>query len=323
MPPFFINFEKRNMKACFDGVVGMRNVCGDATAIYFLDDIGISLKTAAKTVDSKYIKGADLVGAKIQQAWRDTLNDVMLGGFEFKKVACEKTYGRRSFDYNILTNGTGVITLKRVGSPDETSLYIGSIQVQNDGDYTITITDGFDTFTATQDTQTVNVRRSFIGKVVTITIDYLEVYSGILGEISSVCNCAGCGIYAEGGYNYGMTFDVQQVCDRDAYLCRYSELLGEAVMYKAAALLLKELMDTDRVNDFTIMKEGNLLVNMAYLDSSLNIYQYDDKAFVGGKPIVADGKYQQVMARINRTIVAPKKSCCVVCKGGSYSISLP
>lgn len=305
------------MKACFDGVVGMRNVCGGDTAKYYLDEIGISLKTAAKTVDSKYIKGADLVNAKIEQAWRDTLNDVVLGGFEFKKVVCEKTYGRLSMTSNTLTYGTGVITLRRSGFEDQTSIYIGSVFVQNTGEFTLTITDGFETFTVTQENYTVNVRRYFTGKTITITIDYLEVQSGILGEISSVCNCAGCGIFAEGGYNYGMRFDVQQVCDKEAYLCRYSELLGEAVMYKAGALLLKELMDTDRVNDFTIMKEGNLLVNMAYLDSSLNMYQYEES-----KP-VTDGKYQQVMARLNREIVAPKKSCCVVCKGGGYSISLP
>jgi hypothetical protein len=305
------------MKACFDGIVGMRNVCGGSTAKYYLDEIGISLKTAAKTVDSKYVKGSDLVNAKIAQAWRDTLNDVVLGGFEFKKVVCEKTYGRRNHEGSTLVNGTGSVMLTRVGYQDQTSIYIGSIDVENDGQYTITVSDGFDTFTATTDTDTVNVRKAFNGKTITVTIDYLEVYSGQLGELSSECNCAGCGVYATGDQNYGMRFDVQQICDKEAYLCRYAELLGEAVMYKAGALLLKELMDTDRVNDFTIMKEGNLLVNMAYLDSSLNMFQYEES-----KP-VTDGKYQQVMARLNREIVAPKKSCCVVCKGGSYSISLP
>lgn len=305
------------MNKCFEGLVGMRNVCGGSETIYYLDDIGISLNMASKAVDSKYINGSEMVTRKLQQAWREALNDVTLQGFELKKVICDKTYGRTSWNTSTLTNGTGVITLTRVGSPDQTSIYIGSIIVDGSGVFTLTINDGETSFNYIGSEDVVNVRKTFSGKVVTITISYTTVKSGTLGVLESLCNCAGCDVIATGSANFGLRLDVQQVCDRELYLCRYAELIAEAVMYKAGALILKELMDTDRVNDFLIMKETNLLVNMAYLDSLLNITAIEE----GKKP--NDGKYQQVMARISKEVAAPKKSCCVTCKGGSYNISLP
>jgi hypothetical protein len=77
-------------------------------------------------------------------------------------------------------------------------------------------------------------------------------------------------------------------------------------------------MDTDRVNDFLIMKEGNLAVNMAMLDSSMNLSAFEGEA---KKP--QDGKYQQALQRISRQVAYPKKGICSDCAGGSYNISLP
>jgi hypothetical protein len=314
------------MNNCYKDLVGLRGVCAESAMIYDLADLGISLKSASKTVDSKWISGSQMVAAKIVQAWREVLNDVLLQGYEFRKVVCEKTIGSRSYLSENLTNGTGSFTLRRaVSVRRETQLYISHLVVNGTGNRTITITDGITTFTYTGTANSINVRKYFSEREVDVTIAYTSVNSGVLSVVSDgACGCCSdCDVYHIGSQNYGITMDVQEVCMKDEYLCRYSEILAEAAWYKAGALILKEAMDTDRVNDFLIMKEGNLAVNIAMLDSDLNIFKYDDKAFVGGKPNVADGKYQIALQRITRQVAYPKKGICSDCAGGSYNISLP
>ncbi len=305
---------------CFDDLVGMRSVCGGSDMIYDIADLGISLKSAAKAVDSKWVSGSDMVKAKIRQAWRETLNDVTLRGWEYRKVICEKTIGARSYNTTTLLAGNGQIKLKRHGSTrNETVMYISAIQVNATGNYTLTITDTDGaSFTYTGADSMVNVRTYFTGKEVTIGIAYASVESGMLGTISNSCSCADCDVYVTGAANYGLTFDIQEVCNADLFLCRYSTIIAEAVWYKAGALILKEIMDTDRVNDFTIMKEANIGMSISILDSTYNFSAYE-----GTATVVKDGKYQTALKRINQQVAAPKKSCCVECSGGSYQIALP
>jgi hypothetical protein len=309
------------MNNCYKDLVGLRGVCAESAMIYDLADLGISLKSASKTVDSKWISGSEMVAAKIRQAWREVLNDVLLQGYELRKVICEKTIGSRSYLSEALTNGSGSFTLRRaVSVRGETQLYISHLTVNGTGTRTITISDGITTFTYTGTANSINVRKYFSEREILVSIDYTSVNSGVLSVVSTgACGCCSdCDVYHIGSQNYGITLDVQEVCMKDEYLCRYSELLAEAAWYKAGALILKEAMDTDRVNDFLIMKEGNLAVNMAMLDSSMNLSAYEGEA---KKP--QDGKYQQALQRISRQVAYPKKGICSDCAGGSYNISLP
>jgi hypothetical protein len=309
------------MNNCYKDLVGLRGVCAESAMIYDLADLGISLKSASKTVDSKWISGSQMVAAKIVQAWREVLNDVLLQGYELHKVVCEKTIGSRSYLTENLTNGTGSFTLRRaVSVRRETQLYISHLVVNGTGNRTITITDGITTFTYNGTANSINVRKYFSEREVDVTIAYTSVNSGVLSVVSDgACGCcADCDVYHIGSQNYGITMDVQEVCMKDEYLCRYSEILAEAAWYKAGALILKEAMDTDRVNDFLIMKEGNLAVNIAMLDSTYNL-----SAFEGDAKKPQDGKYQIALQRISRQVAYPKKGICSDCAGGSYNISLP
>lgn len=309
------------MNNCYKDLIGLRGVCAESAMIYDLADLGISLKSASKTVDSKWISGSQMVAAKIAQAWREVLNDVLLQGYELRKVVCEKTIGSRSYLSENLANGTGSFTLRRaVGVRGETQLYISHLVVKGTGNRTITITDGITTFTYTGTANSINVRKYFSEREVEVSITYTSVNSGVLSvESVGVCGCsADCDVYHIGSQNFGITMDLQEVCMKDEYLCRYSEILAEAAWYKAAALILKEAMDTDRVNDFLIMKEVNLAVNIAMLDSTYNV-----SAFEGDAKKPQDGKYQIALQRISRQVAYPKKGICSDCAGGSYNISLP
>lgn len=58
--------------SCITDLIGVKNTCETQTSIrYFLDALGISLKTASETADERYVNGQTMVDEKIRIALDD------------------------------------------------------------------------------------------------------------------------------------------------------------------------------------------------------------------------------------------------------------
>ena len=60
--------------ACVTDKVSVKNPCFDQSAVsHWMDDLGISLATSAKTADERYITGQNLVDQKVRIAFDDVM----------------------------------------------------------------------------------------------------------------------------------------------------------------------------------------------------------------------------------------------------------
>jgi hypothetical protein len=69
--------------ACYDNLVTVRNLCDSATnTLFYLDDLGISLKGAAAVADERNVTGRQLIERKIAQAWEQVYSDISFDGYK-------------------------------------------------------------------------------------------------------------------------------------------------------------------------------------------------------------------------------------------------
>ena len=311
------------MNECFKNIVGIKGLCDVENYKFWLDDIGISFVSAVKTVDSKFNTGANLVNRKIEQAWNEVFKDLTVQGFNFNKVLCESELVGNG-DIEVLTNDTKVIIVSK--SIDRmTSVTFNNVQFSGAGQYTLTISDGIESFTYTGEDSRLTIGNKFFGKRIIVSITYLSANNRTIKSEDSCCNNT-CNLSIDSDNNtYGLSFSAQEVCDFENYFCKYVNIIGDAVLYKAGALILKELVDSDRINDFKIVKEQDLWTRISYLDSSLNLYAYQNQVIQSSTSTVEvkDGRYQIELARLNKILPKPKDKYCLTCVGSSYQITLP
>lgn len=313
------------MNSCFSELIGINGLCDNIGYELYLDDIGISLKSASKIADSKFNTGSNLIKRKINQAWKETFKDLSIDGFQFKKIACEETFIGNT---NTIQDFNGVGEIKIVKTKKLlTSIQFKSVKFDGDGAYKLTITDGDDTFIYEGEEKSINVPIKFFGTTIEIEIDYESANVSSLGnDCCCPCSSSNCNFSIVAKKDYGLSFVVQEICDYESYLCRYSEMIAEAVIWKAGALILTEIIDSDRINDFTIAKEKNdLWTKIAYMDSSLNLFQYNGQVIQSSTSTieVKPGRYQVELGRIKKQIPNPKDPYCITCNSSFYSISLP
>lgn len=305
---------------CFKNIIGFNGLCeDDNTYTYLLDDIGIGLLDASKIADSKFLNGKDLLERKINQAWRDIISSFEFKGFMYKEILCTASVDAGLSD-KILQNGVGTINIKKERYRN-TSTIIPTISVSGDV-IKITISDG----QTTEEFENINntniyPKGNYYKSNITVTIEYNTLEN--VSRINSGNCCAGHNLCnykftSDNNTSYGLSIIVHEMCDIEAYLCRYADMIGEAVLYRAGALILKELMDNNRINDFKIMKSENLMLNMAYMDSSLNLFNIEE-----GKKSNEDGMVQVILNRLKHKIPAPDDKFCVECNKSIYIHSLP
>jgi hypothetical protein len=311
------------MNECFKNIVGINGLCENENYKYWLDDIGISFLSTVKTVDSKFNTGANLVTRKIEQAWNETFKDLTAQGFSFNKVLCEVDM-KAEGQVNVLQNGTKAITISK-SINRMTSISFHNVKFDGSGEYTLTISDGVETYSYTGEDSRLTIDNRFFGDEITITLEYISINNRDRYSDGSCCdNSCNLSIDSDGN-TYGLYFSVQETCDYESYFCKYANLIGDAVVYKAGALILKELVDSDRINDFKIVKEQDLWTRIAYLDSSLNLYAYQNQVIQSSTSTVEvkDGRYQIELARLNKILPKPKDKYCLTCVGNQYKITIP
>ncbi len=305
--------------ACYDNIVGIRGLCDSPSVRYYVDDWGVSLKTAANIADEKYITGKRLFESKRKQAWEYLLQDVILKGYKNDNIL--KSFSIHSKGDTVV-NATGTISIDFTDNCELTGVFIDSIvaNVQTAGTLAIEINNipvYSDTLAA--GVYTIAVGRVF-SKALTIDITGTAVMNG--GN-ADYYNDGVIGCYSV-GQTYGLSITGDYRCMIEQYICRFPDKIGMALAIKTAALITKEMLTTAKLAEILFVKDRQeLITELASLDSSENLYAYDDKAFVGGQPIVKPGKYQNQIEYINRVIPVPKCRCCMEAVRSSYNISIP
>lgn len=305
--------------ACYDNIVGIRGLCDSPSVRYYVDDWGVSLKTAANIADEKYITGKRLFEAKRKQAWEYLLQDVVLKGYKNDNIL--KSFSIQS-KADTAINATGTISIDFTDNCELTGVFIDSIvaDVKTGGTLSIDINN----VSVYSDTLPVGVHSIAIGRVfskaLTIDVTGTAIMNG--GNADYYHDGVG-GCYSV-GQTYGLSITGDYRCMIEQYICRFPDKIGMALAIKTAALLTKEMLTTTKLAEILFVKDRQeLITELASLDSSENLYQYDDKAFVGGQPIVKAGKYQNQIEYINRVIPVPKCRCCMEAVRSSYNITIP
>ena len=312
------------MNECFRKIIGINGDCSGIKYQLLLDDIGISLFSASKTADSRFNTGLDLVNRKISQAWNEVFKDLTVDGFSFGKILCNKEIEGFG-DINVLNNSTSTINLKKKSNRmTSISFDYFKFDVNNDEIYTLNITDGIETFTYIGNNKYIDIDSKFLGENIEISLSYISANNRSIKASSSCCN-EDCNISISGNDNFGMSFSVSESCDFENYFCKYAKQIGEAVIYKAGALVLTELVNSDRINDFKVMKQEDLWTRIAYMDSSMNLYAYQNQVIQSSTSTVEvkEGRYQIELKRLNNILPKPKDRFCLSCSGSKYLVAIP
>lgn len=308
---------------CFENLISIRGLCETDNAKAYLDDYGISLLTASAVADERYISGKKLIESKIKQAWRSVVKDITFKGLQANKILQTTSY---TVDETIaLDEFTGFrgIDLYLDNSCELYAFYIGKIKlsVSKGGQTSIKIiADGIETIiydgTISDDTTiTISVNDYVFSNNLQIVADNTNVKVNS-GKLINDC-CSRNYIINNNSENYGITADVQVRCDKTMYLCQYSDLLVDAVVYKALALIWDEVNESNRLNNLLLLKKDDAIMKMAFYDSTFNLMKYDPSIENNYTP---KGLYQKELENIN--IPIPKCRCCMECKSDSYVISL-
>lgn len=113
-------------------------------------------------------------------------------------------------------------------------------------------------------------------------------------------------------------------CDVDSIIDDNATRIAEAIYYRTAALIYKELaLDSNRYNDVIHYDKGKAAVNMLYLDTSF--LTVADLLIDGGVDIakVKPGRYQTAMENLEPVKQAFEQVCRTNCVGGRYQITIP
>lgn len=306
--------------ACYEHIVGLRGLCDGNAVRYYVDDWGISLKTSANIADERYGNGRRLFEAKRKQAWEYLLQDVVLRGYKHDQILKAFSIANPG-GTTLAANGT--IQMDFTDHCELTGVFIDSITVDvlTGGAATILVNGE----TVYSDTLATGFNTILIGKV------YSKALTITITSATATVN-GGKGDYYEDGKGgcygvsetYGMAVTGDYRCSIEQYLCRFPDKIGMALAMKTAALLYKEMLNTTKLAEILFMRErSEIVTELASLDSDENLFKYDDKAFVGGQPIVASGKYQKQIEYINRVIPVPKCRCCMEAVRSSYHLVIP
>lgn len=316
---------------CYDGIISIRGLCSTENAKIYLDEYGISLFTAASAADEKYATGRRLIEAKIKQAWEQVYRDVQFAGLEVNKILNEVIVGK--VGDNELTGVTGFkgqkYTLNKYCKLSRFYLYKVSVAFKTGGATSVKLVqNGVDTViytgTPANDDTVEIVVNDFVEDGFKIMVDTTDatVYSGTNHITNLHFEALKFSVESTDGtlkgQNFGIVAELQVRCSKDNYLCRFNDLLAPAAAYKAAAMFWKEIKDSNRFNDLLEIKKDDAVAEMAWLDSSYNLLQYDPAV---DRTYAPKGMYQKELDKIN--IPVPACSCCLECNKDRYEMVLP
>jgi hypothetical protein len=319
--------------ACYDNLVTVRNLCDSATnTLFYLDDLGISLKGAAAVADERNVTGRQLIERKIAQAWEQVYSDISFDGYKAGSIVWGANVGENTTGYEATGGGYKGMTFTIEDNCPLAMFYLHKVTLcyeESSPDLLqIRLIDGDTEFlfnaTHTGGSKEVLVNRWITNQEFQIQVntDDIAVCAGVLttGDCQP-CKTSYVTVQSDEGKNWGLQVEVSLMCKPDRHLCKYNGFLAKAAWYKAAALIYKEFLMSTRINDYLTIKSGEnnqeVLTQMAWLDSDVNLFNFDAE----GRKSYPDGMYQKEMAKIK--VPLPSCMCCLECRGNSYNLSIP
>lgn len=306
------------MSNCYDNLIGIRGLCDEDTAMYYLDDYDMSLLIASKVVDERYITGRKLIQSKINQAWKTVFSEFQFIGFKTNTIIEELLF---KYDAESGSDGNSA-TLSMSDTNVLASLFVEKItlKVKKGGTTNIILNEnGAETLLfsgeVNDDTDVVVDLRRYVSDSFSVSYDNteIEVYSGVISSY-----CCRKEIINNNKYSNGFEIALQLRCNLEKYLCKYVDLLAIAVVYKALALIWNEVYNSNRLNNVVNLKREDAITKMAFYDSTFNLLKYDIQASVNYNP---KGMYQMEIERLS--IPAPRCNKCLNHKSDKYITSIP
>ena len=261
--------------ACRD-VIGIKGVCS-TTYPYNLDSLGISLSKAAKLADSSKLTAKEFVEEAVEDAWGHVFSDLRVQGFMVQGV--KHTY-KQEFSTETASGASFTDTYTR-GCEFE-QFFINKVKLKATGSVTVDLSVEYNG-------ESLELYAGALAdETLTVTVDSPFPYE----ELEFVLTVSGTGSLYKANGDSPILVDGYRMCSENLFYCRYHEMLVQAVMYKAAALLLNNAIFNDRYNDILAFQRNDIAVRIAQLDSSLNVLPNPEK-------INKYGLYQQEIEKIN------------------------
>jgi hypothetical protein len=295
---------------CCKNLIGIKNLCESEETLYYLDDIGISLKTVAKGTDERYTNAKAMVERVLELAWDEVFDDALVGGKTLTNILFDDVSGYFNTDLVAVTTHTDSFEIQKRCKLAEAT--VGCFVLQGEGIATVQYFVDGELIKEWEDFE-------FDGK------HYFEVQSSGLKheividgtvdlyEVDNVPNA-----YINNALTY-TTFEFYVKCNPKVHLCKFAKTLAKAALYKAGAMMWKQLREGNRWNELIEIKREDAVAQMAWLDSTYNLLKYDPAQTETYKP---KGMYQNEIKKIN--IPEPKYcACCLKCEGDSIVIALP
>lgn len=304
---------------------------------------GINLKRAANIAEGEIQTGVDLLNQSIENAWqlaREALVAEMLNVVSFNSITTSGQYGKFPLDLTDSDNYLAASAVSRGqileldNSCKLSKIYIKSVFILTNTavtDGTLTITDGGTITTKTFSTTAKNITEVYVdykaqSGTVKITLDNTAIsvadmdfnYSGSCGFCSNDCcenHSCGCtsGVTVNGwdgtkkdSSAYGLSIVAHVICDEEKFFCEISNLPSVAwmVMYKAGIWFLEYLLNTGRLNTYTIYGEEQ---------AGRQIEQWSQEFDNTKKKLVK--QLPQYLSTIDH--------CCVNCNSSRWEMSIP
>jgi hypothetical protein len=262
-------------KACRDSI-GIKGVCS-TTYPYNLDSLGISLSKAAKLADSSKLTAKEFVEEAVEDAWGSVFSDLRVQGFMVQGV--KYTY-KHEFRTDTTAEASYTDTYTR-GCEFE-QFFINKVKLKAVGDVTVALTLTYGSTAVTL------YSGALSDETLTVTVDSPFPYE----EIEFGLTVSGTGELYKANGDSPIAVDGYRECSENLFYCRYHDYLVQAVMYKAAAMILNNAIFNDRYNDVLAFQRNDIAVRIAQLDSSLNVLPNPEK-------INKYGLYQQEIEKIN------------------------
>lgn len=267
-------------KSCRD-VIGIKGVCS-TTYPYNLDSLGISLSKAAKLADSSKITAKEFVEEAVEQAWGHVLSDLKVQGFMVQGV---KYKYKNDFIDDTTTGNAHSITLTR-GCEFE-QFFFNKVKLKVSGELDVVLNLNYN------GTELELYSGALEDETLTVTVDSPFPYE----EVELTLTTTGTGQIYETNNGTPIWFDAYRACSEKEFFCSYHDMLVDAVMYKAAALILNNALFNDRYNDILAFQRNDIAIRVSQLDSSLNLLNSENR-------INKYGLYQQEIEKANDKLKA-------------------
>lgn len=294
---------------CTENIIGIRGVC-QSPFDYYLDDIGISLKMVAKGTDEKWKNARELINRKIDLAWQEVFSDVKIKGKNISgDIIFQGDTGTNAGTSPLPYNGEN-FTLTLSKDCKLATMFLNGVYLFGNGtNVIVTINDVVYTVGTLVDVAYISVNEYAESFNVTMEGDDLELFS-FRRSTSRYITMQG---------NKGISFDYMITCTNEKWICKFVKQLAKAALYKAGAMIWKEVDGSNVWNELIELKRDSAITEMAWLDSSYNLLKYDPATTDQYRP---KGLYQIEIEKIQ----LPEPTgcgCCLKCDGDNYVLTLP